>query len=771
VRFAFRLIGRLIGFLLVLTLIGLAYVHVYGFPSLLTGLLEQQMERTGLAARFGLIRLDVFRGIVASDTTFADARSPERVLAQIDEVVLEPNWRGLLRRERPLKSLRIANAVVAVPTPPDEHGSAYFTARDAYALILFEDDGKIVVDRLTGVYCGIQLYVTGRVKVGGRDPKRDPAQSPFQFVTKVVRELNGIKVSAPPQLDLDFDVDLAQPLASRARVRLHGVGMELRGAKVDDARILVQMQGGAVELQQFEIALYRGVVKLGGRYDFAAGRFDLQMTSTTDPAALTVFAPPAVQAAARRDLRVYENPTINIRYFLTPETGSLPQLSGNVDAGRFAVKGVEFLKVQVAFENQGPEVQLRDGLVVMHEGRATGQGEFNIESTEFHYQVESTVDPTKLLPLMTPNIRHFVEPSTFAKSPKIVATVRGDFVDPDAFAYDAMVTVGPCSYRGVQLQQATGKLRLRESQLDVQDLVIGREEGDARGSLLADFSEHRVSFDIACTANPSALAPLLGPKAAETMRPYRFGLQTTGHVRGLVDFENPTNTAWVAQVKNEGFGYWKFTTDRSEAELIFTNNTFQVNKFSAEFYDGQLAGTAQFVFVDTNVTYRFTGDLKRGDLQKIVTAASGSQATMTGNLRGHLELTGSGTDLATLRGQGNLTVSDGVLWEGTIFGIFSHILGGTKATRAKATFTIEDNWIRTDDLDVAAGTFTGLARGKVNFDGLMDFRVQAQFLRGIPGINILTKIIGTILEYQVGGTISKPKYRAANLPKEILPHE
>jgi hypothetical protein len=72
-------------------------------------------------------------------------------------------------------------------------------------------------------------------------------------------------------------------------------------------------------------------------------------------------------------------------------------------------------------------------------------------------------------------------------------------------------------------------------------------------------------------------------------------------------------------------------------------------------------------------------------------------------------------------------------------------------------------------LEVAAGAFTANAWGQLGFDGKMDFRVQAQFLRSWPGINMLTWPIAKALEYKVGGTVGDPKYRPVNFPKELLP--
>ncbi len=769
-RSFFRFFGRLIGVVVVVALVGLAYMHVAGVPPRLIRLLEAQITRTGVALRFAAIRLDLFRGIVATQMELADARAPAETLVEVDEVVIVPDWRGLAQRRQPLRAVRITNATIAVPTPPDEQGSALFTAQDAYATVLFREDGAVVLDRLTGLYCGIQLYVTGQLKPAGPEARLQPqGPSPFRFVTKVVRELNRVKVSAPPQLDLNFEIDLARPLEARARVRLRGQGMELRGAKVDEARVIVTMQDGAVEFPQFELELYRGEVRFRGRYDVARGAFDLEVTSSTDPTAFAGFAPVAAREFLARDVKVQDNPRIALRYRLSPDTGPLPELQGSVLAGAFAVRGVPFLRVDFEFANHGPNLSVTNALVVMAEGQLTGAGELHIESTDFQYHVVSTLDPPKLLPLMTPVMRRIVEPSWFAASPRIVARIAGDFVDPDAFAYDATIEAGPCRYRGVELQRAAARLKLRESILEARELVLVRPEGEATGTVRADFNEHVVEFDVACTANPNEMAPLLGPVSAATLRPYRFGPRTDGNARGRVDFVNPTNTAWTAHVVGEQFAYWKLTADRAEANLTFTNNTFQIANFAADFYGGKLTGGTDFQFAGTNVTYQFRLDVQRADVKRLLTDMGGT-AKATGYLTGEMELRGAGEDTRQLVGRGSLTVADGVLWEAPLFGPISHVLGNTKATSAKADFKISEYAWRSENLTVEAGAFTARAPGTVDFDGKLDFRVQAQFLRNIPGLNILTKLIGVLLEYEVGGTISEPSYRAANLPKELLPH-
>jgi len=495
----------------------------------------------------------------------------------------------------------------------------------------------------------------------------------------------------------------------------------------------------------------------------------VSFSSTTDPAAII---PLFVKDTGRmlRDLQVMENPTITARYRLSPETGSMPELTGKVRTGGLTFRGVEFRSIRFTFEERGPQVKLTDVEVVTPEGRLVGRGDYHVESSDFNYEFDSTIDPTKLLPLMTGNVRQIVEPSWFETPPHIAAKVSGDFVDPDAFAYDAQLYANRCSYRGVGLEGASADLHLLRSKLDVQHMVLKRREGDVKGTILADFNAHRVRFDLAMKANPSEVAGLLGEKAARVMAPYRFGPRTEGSIRGLVDFDEPFGTAWTAEVTNEGFSYWKFTATRAQAALVFTNNTLQINDFDADFYGGKLRGNAAFAFSGPEPTYSFDFSVENADVHAVLTAAKDRESRVTGLLTGQAAINGRGSDLGALRGKGGLSVSDGILWQAPVFGIFSQVLGNTKATRADASFTISNRVVRTEDMEVAAGAFTAKSRGQLGFDGKMDFRVEAVFLRAWPGIGWVSPIIGKLLEYKVGGTISDPNYRAVNLPKELLPN-
>ena len=814
--------GKTIGALLVLALVTLAYLHVVGFPPLLTKIMIGQLRKAGIAAQFGSVRLVLLRGVMATDVVLADAAKPDKPLARIDELALHWNWQRLLQRRNAVDTLRIANARVAVPTPSDGVSTEYFTAEKATAVLRFADDGTIHLTQLTGVYCGIGLHVTGTLKPqavsvapmpGEPAPPADKSIA-RQFVplTKVVRELNKLHETFPLELTVNFAVDLSQPfIAQRARAQLSGAGLQYRGMQADSVATDMQLTNGVIEVQQCDVKMYGGVVTVTGRYDVVAGQFDLQTTSTANPRG---FAPllPATAAAELRKLKLERNPKIVARLVLSPETGSLPQVRGTVDAGGLEFRGVKFNSIQFAVASKERELFFSDAVVVTPEGRLTGHGQINVQTTAFAYELDSTLDPTKLVPLMRPLMKRWFEPCWFETSPHVTAKVRGDFVDQNAFAYDAVVTAGHGSYRGVQLEQASGSLHLLHNKLDVRDMMLRRRDGELRGELTADFNVQRLNFDMRSTADPAPMAGLLGEKAAKTMEPYRFGSNTTARASGVVDFANPKQTAWTAQLANDGFSFWKFTADHGDGTLVFTNEVLnmqlvgnglawwkfkadraaanltasagaaQVEDFNADCYGGKLRGksslTSAGAGTGTNVEYWMELDAERCDVHKMLESASGKPSEASGRFTGHIELQGRGSDLAAMQGRGHVEITDGVLAEVPLFGVFSQILnslaaglGSTKITSAQCAYIVKDQSVKTDDLIVDAGAFTLRSHGKADFNGNLDFRVKLQFLRLLPGFNLLWDIIiGNIFEYKIGGTLSAPNYRPVNLPSEILPH-
>ena len=228
----------------------------------------------------------------------------------------------------------------------------------------------------------------------------DSGRSPFIFITKALRELNDLHGTEPPKLDVNFDLDLASPIDSSVTAKLAATDVVYRKINVENLLMDVAMTNGAINVYQARLKVGKGALSIDGRYDIAAGGFDLKLASNLDP---NLFLPalPAGLNTALRDLHVWDSPKIEARYVLSPETGVLPILQGRVELGALEYKTVPFRSIAFNFENQGPLIKVTDAKVVMREGQLTGHGQYQYESSDFSYEVDSTLEPKrKLLPLM-----------------------------------------------------------------------------------------------------------------------------------------------------------------------------------------------------------------------------------------------------------------------------------------------------------------------------------------------------------------------------------
>jgi len=253
--------------------------------------------------------------------------------------------------------------------------------------------------------------------------------------------------------------------------------------------------------------------------------------------------------------------------------------------------------------------------------------------------------------------------------------------------------------------------------------------------------------------------------------------RTSATGKGIIDLAEPANTVAHAHVTNEGFNYWKLTADKATADLAVSNSTLTIDNFEGDLYAGKLHGRAS-IALSNDAPYAFDFGVEHVDIHKLLAAIAGKESQVSGFMTGAALIAGQGSDPGKIKGNGKLSIEEGVLWEIPLFGIFSHImndidtgLGTTKATKADATFTLGDKAAKTEDMTVAAGAFTLLGRGKLGFDGKLDFRIEARPLKSWPILGQFGFLLGKILEYKIGGTLGDYSYRPTNLPKEWLPHD
>jgi hypothetical protein len=778
----FRSLRRVLVLLVMVVGLALAYFHVYGFPPWLEQRIVNELTRQNIDARFGRLRLDLWRGLVAENAELYLLSEPDRPIAEVDEVAINLSVRQWIRKGNIVHALKIENARLKVPLTADEKGPVVINASEAHATFTFPRRDSVRIERLTGIYLGVRLNVVGELKL---PPAEEAAPKPpvvataaRQLLSDIVRELGKVHAETPPILDIDFTLDLANPRQLTMEVALNGSNLRYRALQLDAVRVSARYREERLELPTFHVRVYDGHVRARGFYDLANGRVDLDVFSSTDVTKIASLFSSKVRAAMR-EWRFAQNPLIACRFMLDANTGGTPKVDVVAKLGGFWWRNVRFESLETVLDFQNPRLQIAQFSLASADGKLKGDGEYNVATHDFRYAVTSTLNFRRLESAMTTNLQEWIQQWTFEDLPKVELRATGSMIDPTKLAYDGHVEVGASTFRGQQIRRGTATLRLRDECLHMPDVWVARDEGEIRADVKLHFGEHWAEFVGTSTANIRAVAAMLGPAVEQAMKPLEMGDDSNVRASGYVSFTQPERTAWEAHVEGRDVSYvpfWHLTAARAEVGATFTNNTLTVSLDDSEFYNGKLRGHARLDFGHTQAVYEVKAFLERGDLGDILAAATGQKQSVDGVLTCTLDINGLTDDLATMKGWGDLIIEEGFLLNVPIFGPITSVLddihsglGSVKASRAKATFTIADNAISTSDLEVFAGPVTLAARGKVSFDCKLEFKTQAKILRALPGINIPFAILGKVFEYHIGGTCDNPSRRPMYLPKEIMP--
>jgi hypothetical protein len=118
-----------------------------------------------------------------------------------------------------------------------------------------------------------------------------------------------------------------------------------------------------------------------------------------------------------------------------------------------------------------------------------------------------------------------------------------------------------------------------------------------------------------------------------------------------------------------------------------------------------------------------------------------------------------------MRGSGKLEVTNGDVFALPIFGPLSGLmnsvlpgsLGYSIARKARATLTIRDGVVHTDDFEVAGQLFSMLGHGEIHFlDDKLDFNVRMS----ASGAAALLAPVYKLFEYTGEGSLKHPDWHA-----------
>lgn len=577
--------------------------------------------------------------------------------------------------------------------------------------------------------------------------------------------------------------------------------LQCRAANVESPKLAAEQASCAVQwrapdlsLTQLSVRLYGGGLDATGQVDVATRQCNFGVSSDFDvqqvesllggPARhwlsqFTFHKPPAVQASGSLRLPPWLERNPDWR-------GVEPtiRLAGQFRAEDGAYHGVPVDSAEGHFTYSNLTWRLPDMVAKRGEGRLELVYESSDATHDYYFHVRSTIDPAALQPLLETNRIKVFDYVAFTQAPVVDGEIWGRWHELEGIHGHATVSATNFVLRGEKISAFQSDVQYTNRQILMlrphAEIATGHADAAAVG---LDFISYDVFLTNAVgTADPQAIARMIGPKTAKGMEPYHFLAPPTARVDGVVPMRGEAGADLHVEVlKGAPFEWWKYKTPLITGRIIWTGDHLSLQNVQTVCYGGLGSGGADFDFRPQKGTdFQFSVLLTNADIH----AWMSDLVTRTNNLEGRLSAWvqvnhANSEDWRQTFGSGAASLNDGLIWEIPVFGVLSPALdavmpglGKSRAGRASATFVITNGVVDSEDLEIQAWIARLRYSGTVDLQGRIDARVTAELLRNTWFIGPLMSValwpVSKMFEYKVTGTLKDPKSQPVYIPKLFL---
>lgn len=778
-----RLLQIVLLLLLALAGVGLRYVYHRGLTKSWREWMVEEVRKHGVEVSFARLTVRPFRGLVAKDVIIFDSPDRNRVLARVNEMVVEANYANAAAGKPFLDALTLVDTSLRVPLDPKQPGGPSVDVQKLNARILFPPN-QVHVIHLDAEVLGIHLRAGGKLVIAPGAPifREEGAANPALLLAVVNAMRQVSYVGGAPRLTVQFSGDTSRPREIVVDADLTAHGVRLGSYSLTSLAASANWQNGMLLLSRLEATDPLGRFDGSGSFDPKSRTANLQARSGLDLAriarglklwdlrAVSLEAPPEIDVTARVQLP-------------DGRTGRGPglKLLGQARLGRLKLGGNEFDGLSASFSWDGARWAVRDAVLRHPAGgelKADAQQDYDDSGKgDFRIGVTSTLNPELLAPLLGEKESRRLALFKFHDAPVLTLSGRGSSPGLDTLSAAGQVQFGRISYRGVEARRGDARFRYQGRAITVDSFDVARAEGSASGGLVFDFGNDTVeALQVRSTLHPADAARWVDPDILPEVTPYRFGKQPPSVlIDGLYDCrKGGTRTRLNVTVDApNGLDYTfigkELRFGPAKGKLFFTDERLKLSDTRAELFGGTVTGDGSISLLRANpghtASVRISG-VNFASLSKLYFDYEGSE----GRIDGSYNFTGRGDDGRSMRGEGEVRVTDGNVFAIPFLGPFSEILnrivpglGFSKAQRAAASFGIADGVITTKDFTVTGKGFSMIGDGRIWFaDDRMDFdvRINAQ---GLPGVLLFP--VSKLFEYRAQSKFSKPEWRPKMMPR------
>lgn len=775
-------------FLLVVALI-LLYLNQVGLPAFAKIRLQAELQARGWDVEVERLRWQPQkRQLLAEGVQWratGDDFSP-RFFARTLEIHLQ-SWFAFPPK---IKAITLRNGALDLPFSAAEDTSA-LRATNVQTKLFFSDPHYWEMEisaQCLGVDIDLQAQVTNAFAFKNwRSQSKAEATQWNNVLRQIVQTYESLGFVGNPSLQIRLNVDAAHPQKLTARLKLLCDRAEWNGLSLEaeNIRLHARWEAMALVVEQLAATLYDGNLDFQGTWNpetrrtTLAGRFDFDFQRIRH----------LLSDKGKRWLSQYEfqkPPFAQIQgSVVLPKRGvgdsgwwkklqSRLNLAGRFHADKATFRTVTLDSVSSSVEFSNMTWRLPDIHIIRPEGELRLDYQCDTRTKNHRWEVDGVADLNAYKPLLTSAQKEKLALFEFSQPVHIRnGKARGRWGVSDLTQFETSIAATNFLFRGAPLSSLRANLAYTNKLLTATHFELHCKEGQIRADAAElNFDTRLVTATNAVsTAAPATIAKMIGPFTEQFFKRYRFPKPPRIQLNGVVplDVENP---AIAARFKVEGrpFALGRFQSPQIRADVNWIGRKVEIQNVDASFYQGSLEGNMNLsLTANRQAAFNLYAKIKNVDLNALFADAllekdKKSQGTLNGEITIN---SGQMDNWSSWQGRGQVSLEKGFLWDAPLFGIFSHLLnafspglGSSRAELGQANFTIVDGVIHTSDLTIQEPSARLRYQGKIDLQGNLDARVEAELLRDIPIIGQVLSVVlwpvSKLFVYKVNGNLRDP---------------
>jgi len=584
------------------------------------------------------------------------------------------------------------------------------------------------------------------------------------------------------------------PWQVETSVALDGVKSDLKPLELGKLNFDAQWRAPHLNVTNLHAELYGGSLDTHARLDVATRRaaatgqldFDvyriqhlLHTNTQRELSRFTFNAVPKARASVALILPEWTN--------LEPDwkaVGDSVTLAAHVDSPGGAYRNATYLQASTDLTLTNGVLRLPNLWARRPEGEVRLAYTVNPHTRQYHWTGRANVFPSAIEPLLErPEDKRILTNFNFSVPPLVEGEIWGRWRAREESGFRASVAATNFVLRGEQVDDFRGSVSFTNDLFTITDVRARRGAGVITApDLRIDAQLQRLWINNAhSTFDPYAFTRIIGPQTANTILAYQFSNAPTVRVHGSIPFGDSESTDLHFDIVGGPFRWSFFYLPQVNATVHWVTNRVVITNLIGGFHGGRIFGDLNFDLTPLrSANFGFNLGFTNANLPSFIAELNGKTNRLEGALGGRVTVTSANTtNWQSWQGSGEVRLTDGLLWDIPIFGLFSPVLnainkdlGSSRAKEAKGSFILTNGVIYTKDLEILSSPARLHYDGTVDFTGKVYANVEAEMFRDAflvgPLLSLLTSPVTKVFEYRVTGSLSNPRSEPRFIPKFLL---